>query len=175
MQAFAAGDAAAFGEIFARWAPALLRVTQRQLGRRADAEDVVQQTFLQLHRARRDFKPSMKLRPWLFTIALNLCRDLLRYRGRRHEVAVEDVALAAPEPETHDVELKTRVRAALGGLSAEQRQVIELHWFDELPFNEIATIVGASAGAVRVRAHRGYETLRKSLGNEVTLPRAEEP
>ena len=63
MQAFAGGDSAAFGELFARWAPALLRVTHRHLGRRADAEDVVQQTFLQLHRARRDFKPGMKLRP----------------------------------------------------------------------------------------------------------------
>jgi RNA polymerase sigma-70 factor (ECF subfamily) len=66
------------------------------------------------------------------------------------------------------------VRQALGQLSAEQRAVIELHWFDELPFAEIATIVGASAGAVRVRAHRGYEALRKTLGGQVGLPHVEE-
>jgi RNA polymerase sigma factor (sigma-70 family) len=175
MQAFAADDGEAFGELFRRWAPALVRVTQRQLGRRADAEDIVQQTFLQLHRARRDFKPGMKLRPWLFTIALNLCRDLQRYRGRRHELPVDELELAAPAEsgEGERVELQAKVRSALGGLSAEQRQVIELHWFEELPFAEIATIVGASAGAVRVRAHRGYETLRKSLGAEVGLPAQE--
>ena len=177
MQVFATGDSAAFGELFARWAPALVRVAQRQLGTRADAEDVVQQTFLQLHRARRDFKLGMKLRPWLFTIALNLCRDLQRYRGRRHETPVDDVVLVADTPATtarEDAELKARVRSALGQLSAEQRAVIELHWFDELPFGEIATIVGASAGAVRVRAHRGYEALRKTLGGEVGLPSLEE-
>ncbi len=177
MQAFASGDSPAFGELFARWAPALVRVAQRQLGTRADAEDVVQQTFLQLHRARRDFKPGMKLRPWLFTIALNLCRDLQRYRGRRHETPVEDVVLVAETPAVsarEAAELQARVRLALGQLSAEQRAVIELHWFEELPFGEIATIVGASAGAVRVRAHRGYEALRKTLGGEVGLPRMEE-
>lgn len=177
MQSFAAGEASAFGELFQRWAPALVRVAQRQLGARADAEDIVQQTFLQLHRARRDFKPGMKLRPWLFTIALNLCRDLQRYRGRRHETPVEDVVLVAETPEKsarEAAELQARVRLALAQLSAEQRAVIELHWFDELPFGEIASIVGASAGAVRVRAHRGYEALRKALGAEVGLPRVEE-
>jgi RNA polymerase sigma-70 factor (ECF subfamily) len=177
MQAFADGESSAFGELFQRWAPALVRVAQRQLGARADAEDIVQQTFLQLHRARRDFKPGMKLRPWLFTIALNLCRDLQRYRGRRHETPVEDVVLVAEQPEMNAreaAELQARVRLALAQLSAEQRAVIELHWFEELPFGEIATIVGASAGAVRVRAHRGYEALRKSLGAEVGLPRVEE-
>jgi RNA polymerase sigma-70 factor (ECF subfamily) len=177
MQAFTGGDATAFGELFQRWAAPLVRVAQRQLGARADAEDIVQQTFLQLHRARHDFKPGMKLRPWLFTIALNLCRDLQRYRGRRHETPVEDVVLVAETPAQsarETAELQARVRTALGQLSAEQRAVIELHWFEELPFGEIATIVGASAGAVRVRAHRGYEALRKALGAEVGLPAMEE-
>jgi RNA polymerase sigma-70 factor (ECF subfamily) len=175
MLAFAGGDTAAFSELFRRWAPVLVRVTQRHLGRRSDAEDVVQQTFLQLHRARRDFAPGAKLRPWLFTIALNLCRDLHRYRGRRHEMPVEDVVLVAPEPASaaESQELQQKVRLALGRLSEDQRAVIELHWFEELPFNEIAVIVGASAGAVRVRAHRGYEALRRSLGRDVG-PRLDE-
>jgi RNA polymerase sigma factor (sigma-70 family) len=177
MQSFVAGDSAAFRELFARWAPALLRVGHRHLGRRADAEDMVQQTFLQLHRARRDFTPGTKLRPWLFTIALNLCRDLQRYRGRRHELSVDDVVLTASEPAAsvrETEELQQKVRSALGRLSDDQRAVIELHWFEELPFTEIAVIVGASTGAVRVRAHRGYEALRKTLGREVGMPRAEE-
>lgn len=56
-----------------------------------------------------------------------------------------------------------RVRSALSELPKEQREVIELHWFERLSFNEIAAIVGASSGAARVRAHRGYLALRKSL------------
>jgi RNA polymerase sigma-70 factor (ECF subfamily) len=61
-------------------------------------------------------------------------------------------------------EVAKRVRAALAQLPREQRQVIELHWFEELSFAEIAGVVAASAGAVRVRAHRGYVKLRELLG-----------
>jgi RNA polymerase sigma-70 factor (ECF subfamily) len=59
----------------------------------------------------------------------------------------------------------------LKGLPEDQRSVIELHWFEQLSFNEIAGIVGATAGAVRVRAHRGYVALRKQLdAGNIRLP-----
>ena len=167
MMRYAGGDQAALREIFRRYAPILLRLVQRQVGRAADAQDVVQQTFLQLHRARRDFRAEMRLRPWIMTIALNLARDLLRRRGRRPEQLLEEEALPAASVTTQpDHDVARRVRAALSVLPREQREVIELHWFEELSFTEIATIVGASSGAVRVRAHRGYVTLRKTLEPE---------
>jgi RNA polymerase sigma-70 factor (ECF subfamily) len=162
MLAYARGDEAALRELFQRYAPILLRLVLRQVGRNADAQDVVQQTFLQLHRARRDFRADMRLRPWLVTIALNLARDLLRRRGRRPEHVLDEETLPVVTP-ADDGDVARRVRAALRALPREQREVIELHWFDQLPFNEIAAIVGASAGTVRVRAHRGYVALRKSL------------
>jgi RNA polymerase sigma-70 factor (ECF subfamily) len=178
MLRYARGEDAAFRAIFARYAPVLLRVVTRNVGRPADAQDVVQQSFLQLHRARADFRAGMRLRPWIMTIALNLSRDLLRRRGRRPESPADEALLAAAAPESADTrareeeETAARVRWALGTLPREQREVIELHWFEELSFNEIANIVGASCGAVRVRAHRGYVTLRKSLGagNSPPLP-----
>ena len=161
------GDAPAFRELFARYTPVLLRLLHRQVGRPADAQDLVQQTFLQLHRARLDYRGDQRLRPWVMTIALNLARDLLRRRGRRPEVVVEEVALplsSATQPVVEVAgDLGKRVRAALSELPHDQREVIELHWFEELSFNEIAQIVGANPGAVRVRAHRGYVTLRKTL------------
>jgi RNA polymerase sigma-70 factor (ECF subfamily) len=162
MRAYAGGDQTALRELFERYAPILLRVVQRQVGRGPDAQDIVQQTFLQLHRARRDFRADTRFRPWIMTIALNLARDVLRRRGRRPEQPLEEQALPAAEAGP-DREVARRVRAALRGLPRDQREVIELHWFDELSFNEIAAIVGASSGAVRVRAHRGYVALRKTL------------
>jgi RNA polymerase sigma-70 factor (ECF subfamily) len=168
MLAYAAtADVTAFREIFTRYAPILLRLLTRQVGRPADAQDLVQHTFLQLHRARLDFNGAQRLRPWVMTIALNLARDLLRRRGRRPEVLFEETALPMASATQPVVEVAgdvgKRVRAALSELPRDQREVIELHWFEELSFNEIAQIVGANPGAVRVRAHRGYVTLRKTL------------
>lgn len=166
MLAYANGDDSALRELFRRYAPVLLRLCTRQVGRPADAQDLVQQTFLQLHRARRDFRGEMRLRPWIMTIALNLARDLLRRRGRRPETTVDEAALPPVPASTGadaDADVSRRVRLALSGLPREQREVIELHWFEQLSFTEIAGIVGATSGAVRVRAHRGYVTLRKSL------------
>ncbi len=174
MLAYVRGDQAAFRELFSALAPVLLRVMMRYVGRPADAQDIVQQTFLQLHRARFDFKADTRLRPWVLTIAYNLARDLLRQRGRRPETNVDDVVLADPRGHagtaTDSAETKAEVRAALARLPRDQREVIELHWFEEFSFPEIASMVGAAPGAVRVRAHRGYEALRKTLGPAVTPP-----
>jgi RNA polymerase sigma-70 factor (ECF subfamily) len=151
-----------------------MRLIRRQVWREADVQDLVQQTFLQVHRARRDFRAGMRLRPWLVTIALNLARDHLRRRGRRPETALEDAPEpVAPAPPEDDGTARL-VREALAALPQDQRQVIELHWFDGLSFPEIATVVGARAGAVRVRAHRGYVALRRTLGAAADLPSAEE-
>jgi RNA polymerase sigma-70 factor (ECF subfamily) len=174
MLAYAGGDQAAFRELFARLAPVLVRVVQRTVGRPADAQDIVQHTFLQLHRARKDYKADMKARPWIITIAMNLARDLLRRRGRRPEANIDDVVLADPKANaglaTDQADTAATVRAALDKLPKDQREVIVLHWFEDLSFNEIAAIVDASPGAVRVRAHRGYEALRKSLGSVSNIP-----
>jgi RNA polymerase sigma-70 factor (ECF subfamily) len=174
MQGYVAGDEAAFRVLFARYASFLMRLIRRQVWREADVQDLVQQTFLQVHRARRDFRAGMRLRPWLVTIALNLARDHLRRRGRRPETALEDAPEpVAPAPPEDDGTARL-VREALAALPQDQRQVIELHWFDGLSFPEIATVVGARAGAVRVRAHRGYVALRRTLGAAADLPSAEE-
>jgi len=168
MDAYIGGDAAAFRALFERYAPVLLRVVRRNVGSRAEAEDVVQQTFLQVHRARADFRAGARLRPWLFTIALNLAREVHRRRGRRRETELEqpgaEPAIDAPRDiGERDAEAR-RVRVALDSLPAAQREVIVLHWLEDRPFPEVAMIVGASVTAVKVRAHRGYERLRATLG-----------
>jgi RNA polymerase sigma factor (sigma-70 family) len=166
MRAYAAGDQRAYRVLFERYAPILYRFVRRRLPSDDEARDVLQQTMLHVHRARHDFRDGSRLRPWLFTIALNLVREYYRRRGRRKEQPLTE---AAQEPRTQpaspleDRQRAQRVHAALARLPGNQREVIELHWFDELPYDEIAPIVGASVSAVRVRAHRGYERLRVLL------------
>lgn len=169
MRAYIGGDERAFRELFVRYAPALYRLVRRRMRSEEEARDIVQQALLHMHRARNDFRQDSRLRPWLFTIALNLVREHYRRLGRRREVALDpglplrDLdAEGADEPLERD-ERAERVRAAIASLPASQREVIELHWFGDSPYEDIAQIVGASVGAVRVRAHRGYERLRKIL------------
>ncbi|SRR5258706_993403 len=169
MAAYVAGDAAAFRELFERYAPLLISMIAAQPGTRNDVADLVQQTFLQLHRARFDFDPRYKLRPWLMTIALNLRRQEARRKYRKPEVPLEldlDLGIVGGAAEQPPIEPAIHVRRALAALPIEQREAIELHWIAGLPFHEIAEVMGISAGAARVRAHRGYIALRKAFGIE---------
>ena len=166
MVAYVAGEGAAFRVLFERYAPLLLRAMLRDLHVREEASDLVQKTFLQLHRARRDFDPEQKLRPWLFTIAFNLKREYFRYRKRRPEQHLDGDSSFEPIASALDaqqVEARRSLTHALRVLPAEQREVIELHWFHGLDFAEVALVVGASLSAVKVRAHRGYVRIKGAL------------
>ena len=160
------GDRAAFEAIFKEYAPRIHRfILRRTRGNRNLTDDLTQQTFLHLHRARNDFDLSRALRPWIFTIAANLVRESARKSMRRPETLIDPlerstdaVAPAVSSPEDR------LVRRTLDTLPAAQREVIVLHWFEGLSFSEISSVVGASLSAVKVRAHRGYKQLRENLG-----------
>jgi len=169
MAAYVDGDDGAFRVLFERYAQVLFRLVRRRMRTDDEAHDILQQTFLHMHRARRDFRRDSRLRPWVFTIALNLVREHYRRRRRKPEQPLDTDGYSRAEPVTlpgtpiEDSQRAAAVRAALATLPDNQREVIELHWFADSPYEEIATIVGASVAAVRVRAHRGYERLRKIL------------
>lgn len=166
MAAFVAGDEAAFDALFERYAARLLGMLRRSMASEDDARDLLQQTFQQLHRARRDFRPDARLRPWLYTIAMNLKREHFRRLARRPETALDLQRHGEPsiEPEVEGrFEHGRAVRAAVASLPQSQRVVIELHWFEELSFAEIAQVLGLGLSAVKVRAHRGYARLRELL------------
>jgi len=133
----------------------------------ADADDLLQATFLRLHRGRRSFRPEMGLRGWLFTIAARVRRDEARRRFRRASGVdpSQPEELAAPEAGDPLVarERACAVRAALARLPDSQREVIYLHRFEEMSFAEIGAVLGTSEGAVKLRAFRGYEKLREEL------------
>jgi len=169
MAAYLQGESAAFRELFDRYGPILERVMRHHLHRPEDARDLVQQAFLQLHRSRFDFRPGAQLRPWLFTIALNLKREYFRRMGRRPESPLDLDGRNDPGigPRGHEqLEASEEVRFALGRLPEDQRDVIALHWLAGIPLPEVAELVGASLSAVKVRAHRGYAGMRRVLGGK---------
>jgi RNA polymerase sigma-70 factor (ECF subfamily) len=168
MAAYASGDPSAFRELFDRHSPVLLRVMRHQLRRPEDARDLVQQTFLQLHRSRSDFREGARLKPWLFTIAMNLKREYFRRVGRRPESPLDfdgrDDPGVAPRGQ-EQLEAANEIEFALARLPEDQRDVISLHWLAGVPLPEVAEVVGASLSAVKVRAHRGYAAMRRTLGD----------
>jgi RNA polymerase sigma-70 factor (ECF subfamily) len=158
-----AGDKDAFRQLFSRYAVRIFAMLSREGMSRADAHDLVQQTFLLLHQARHDYEPELRVRPWLWTIAFNLLRSQRRGRARaeaRLERLVRDRA-NAPWVSPHEAGYGLRV--AISQLSVTQREIVMLHWYAGLSFHEIAAVVQASESAVKVRAHRAYRRLRELL------------
>lgn len=172
MVAYVHGENEAFTQLFHRYAPRLRRVLSFQVGVRTEVDDLVQQTFLQVHRARRDFDANQLFRPWIFTILLNLRRELYRKRKRRPEVAIADVMEPRTEART---EAELALEMALTRLPLAQREVIVLHWFGGLSFSQVAEVVGARTAAVKVRAHRGYVDLRRILDEAHERPHPGNP
>jgi RNA polymerase sigma factor (sigma-70 family) len=166
MARYVGGDSTALRSLFDRYLDVLTRMMARSMATQAETNDLVQQTFLQLHRARHDFKSDAKLRPWLMTIAMNIKRQHLRKLSRRREDVLTLNGYTDPQSAPHDpvaAEKRRTVRMALATLPASTREVIELHWFEGLSFQEVARICGASVSAVKVRAHRGYAKMRAFL------------
>jgi RNA polymerase sigma-70 factor (ECF subfamily) len=140
MRAYVAGDAAAFRELFERYGPILMRLTRRHLPSEEHAKEIVQQTFFQLHRARNDFRQDSRLRPWVLTIAMNLVREHWRRKKRRKQSSLDVETRAAPEPDRPPLEQKERAKAlhaAMATLPDSQREVVELHWFQDRPLKEL--------------------------------------
>lgn len=173
MAAYASGDARAFEELFSRLAPRVNAFFLRAFRSTAVAEELMQVTFLKLHKARATYRSDLPLRPWLFTIAARVRGDERRRRSLRPEDELDDALEIASDQDPQaplqeaaliERDLIARVRAALDGLPESQRVVLQLHRYEELTFAQIARVLGTSEGAVRVRACRAYETLRQLLG-----------
>ena len=167
MDRYANGDDSAFGELYDRLAPRLLGFLYRQTGDRARAEDLVQQTFLQMHCARETYVTGADVLPWAFAIARRLAIDAYR-RGKR-EVLDGDLDLAplvsdlVPEDALRSKQAAERVQQTLESLPDGQRVAFELIKLDGLSVAQAAEALGITVTAVKLRAHRTYEALRGAL------------
>ena len=159
------GDTEGAAELFERYAPALLRFSDRLLSNRGLAEEVTQEVFVKVISRAHQYDGRAEVSSWLFAIAANACRDRRRRERRAPVVPIDGL----PEPVSRgegvesvliDGERKNAVRRALAELSEEQREALVLARYHGLPYAEIATVLGISVGAVKTRIFRAVETLK---------------
>ena len=175
MARYCDGDASAFRELYAALAPRLYGYLVRMCRQRALADDLLQLTFLKVHRARAAYVRGADPIPWIYAIAHRTFIDEAR-KQKRAVVRVGDVA-ELPEvragisgdadgtaDEAADPELVKTALDALAALPIQQREAVVLTKLDGKSVAEAAEIAGTTVGAMKVRAHRGYEALRKLLG-----------
>jgi RNA polymerase sigma-70 factor (ECF subfamily) len=173
------GEPGAFAELVERyWGPIVGRFF-RQLGDRQEAEDLAQDVFLRLYRARHRYQPSARFSTWLFHIAANVARNALRSRRRRPckplgllAGAEGDDAFAqrylpdrreGPTQPLERAELTCQVRHALSGLGDRQRAALELQ-FQDRTYQEIASRLAMTPKAAKSLLYRARQQLRETLG-----------
>jgi RNA polymerase sigma factor (sigma-70 family) len=181
MERYCGGEVAAFHELYAALAPRILGYLIGLAGDRATAEDLLQLTFMKLHQARSAYVKGANPVPWLYTIAHRTCLDEMRRRKRAwvrvssdgnlpYEPSVDITGTADPQPSTDEAAI-ARGLAALASLPDPLRQAVLLTKIHGHSSAQAATIAGTTAGAIKVRAHRGYQALRRKLVG----PAAESP
>jgi RNA polymerase sigma-70 factor, ECF subfamily len=176
-----AGDEQSFALLLQRYRSPLVNFLYRMVRNREQAEDLAQEVFLRVYRARADYVPSAKFTTWLFRIATNLALNSVRdHRYQRMEISLDapvmadaedgdertlDVADQHPDIEQHLVEdvRKKMIRHAIEKLPEKQRAAVLLHKYQELDYGEIAKILSCSESALKSLLFRAYEALRVEL------------
>jgi RNA polymerase sigma-70 factor (ECF subfamily) len=173
----------AFEVLVNRYQHRLLGVMVHLVGRVEEAEDLTQEVFLRIYRARKGYRPRAKFSTWLFTIANNLALNHLRGKGRNPTVALgggaggdtssgssirpaEERVLAregTPSAQFRKVELSDVVREALDVLGEDQKVAVLLNKFEDMSYAEIAEVMGRSEAAVKSLLARARNHLREQL------------
>lgn len=162
-----AGDTEAYATIVARYHGRCRRHAQRMLRNGADAEDVVQETFVRAYDALGRYEERQRFASWLFTILVNECRAALQRRARRErwvvvdEAALRDAPHGAAEPDAADV--LDQVEAALERLEPLLREAFLLRHVEGLDYAEMQAVTGAGLSALKMRVKRACEALRAHL------------
>jgi RNA polymerase sigma-70 factor, ECF subfamily len=185
-----AGQKGAFDALVERRSGELYRFLYRFVGDRTLADDVLQDTFLQVHMSADRFDPDRRFKPWLFTIAANKARDALRSATRRQTAALdarisdsEDSATAyidllsapvdLPLEKLENQELRDAVKKIVLEMPEHLKEVLLLGYFQQMPYKEIADVLAVPLGTVKSRLHaavshfaRRWEAMAKRFGEE---------
>ena len=180
-----AGDEQSFALLLHRYRSPLVNFLYRMVRNREQAEDLAQEVFIRVYRAREDYVPSAKFTTWLFRIATNLALNSVRdTRHQRMELSLDapittdaedgdektlDVADKHPDIEQHLVEQarKKMIRHAIDKLPEKQRAVLLLVGVEDLSYHEAARVLGVPIGTVMSRLSRGRERLRRSIHGDL--------
>ncbi|MBL8822797.1 MAG: sigma-70 family RNA polymerase sigma factor [Planctomycetia bacterium] len=174
-------DNAAFQELVTKYQHRLIGILTHLCGSADEAEDLAQEVFLRVYRARNDYSPQAKFSTWLFTIANNVALNALRRRKRkpsyqidplvsqsgsqmaRPEEALVPAVSTEPDRRMRHQELANVVELALSQLNERQRLAVVLNKFEEMSYEEIAQVIGISAKAVKSLLSRARTQLRDIL------------
>lgn len=168
----AAQDSSALAEFYDETAPGLFSFALRMLNDPHDAEEVIQDVFVQIWNKAPSFDPSVGVAfHWAMSIVRNRCIDRLRSRQRRSRVMVESDGAMETEPAVETAAAGTAlasdeleaIRAALGALPKDQKHAIEMAFFTGLSHHEIAAALNEPLGTVKARIRRGMLKLRDGL------------
>jgi RNA polymerase sigma-70 factor (ECF subfamily) len=170
LEQYRKGDKGGFAQLVERYQRELFHFLVRFLGDRAAAEDVFQETFLQVHQSADQFDPSRRFRPWLFTIAANKARDLMRSQARRPTnplqatispgneesgqfIDLMESAAAAPGARLEKEELQRLVHSTVMEMPDHLREILLLSYFHQFPYKQISDILNIPLGTVKSRLH----------------------
>ena len=175
---FSAGHEDAFYELVNRYKGGLYAFLKRFLNRHELVEDVFQETFLQLYKSRESFDLRRPLRPWLYTIAANKAKDLLRKEQRRGVFAIGTLADSeessfddvlntlksfeiTPYDEVSTEEAAVRVRAIISNMPTNLREILIFAYFNKFSYKQMAEILSIPVGTVKSRLHTAVNRFAK--------------
>ncbi|WNQ11169.1 RNA polymerase sigma factor [Paenibacillus aurantius] len=169
VQAMARGDQAAFEAFVHRYHGPLLGYLERTLQDARKAEDLVQEVFLRLIRQLRNGRPPDPVRPWLYKVALNLCRDYWKSPGYRtgSHLVEEPPERMDSEPSVSEIyerqETRKELLETLDELPEVQRHIIVLRFYQELKLQEIAAALEIPLSSIKTHLYTGLKKLQKRL------------
>jgi RNA polymerase sigma-70 factor (ECF subfamily) len=166
MERYQQADPEASGALVVAVSPALLRFFKSQAANREQADDLLQETWMRIHRVRHTYRPGEPVLPWIYAIARRVRVD--GYRRTRRIAVHESTVDVLPEPPQR-VEPRNPLpefEALMAALPDGQREVVTMLKVGGLSLEEVACATSSTVGAVKQKAHRAYERLRKLLQNQ---------
>ncbi|HTQ07735.1 MAG TPA: sigma-70 family RNA polymerase sigma factor [Polyangiaceae bacterium] len=180
-----ARDERAFNELVEAYEQRVFRLLLRMLGRRDEAEDMAQEVFVQVFKAIGTFRGDSRLGTWIYRIAVNLCKNRMKYLSRRHsgeqdelEPAAERLPLSEgkgvtfgettrPDQLVEGFQLERVVQACIAELDPDFREVLVLRDVEDLTYEELCEVTGLPEGTVKSRLHRARGMLKSAVGRKL--------
>jgi RNA polymerase sigma-70 factor (ECF subfamily) len=165
VERFRAGDAAAFDALVRRYQRPIYWLALRYVGNDADAKDVAQRALVNAFTRVRELRQDCAFATWVYRIAANLALNVVRDR-KPQTALVDDVATALVREPLVEEEAQRRLRVAVTQLPPQQRLVVELRVFQELPFRQVAEIAECSEDSAKVNFHHALKRLRALMNDD---------
>lgn len=172
-----ARDEQAFRELVSEHRDRVYNLTFRMLGNRAEAEDVAQEVFITVFKTIDSFREEAKFSTWLYRVAVNHCKNRIKYLARRHDRAQDELdesagavvssgpagPLPRPDRAVEGAQMEKVLQEAIAALDEDHRVVVVLREVEDLSIEEICEITGLPDGTVKSRLHRARLALRKKI------------